>query len=146
MELPELNPLQWRENPVSIGCEPVFALSVVTAVLLMVGRLRNNDLRRLPVALRGGLAAMFMLTGVSHFDGMWAELVAIVPPALAGTRVADHPDRGGRTRRSDRPVVAATATAAAAGLSALLIGMFPANVYAAASGLETAYHQVVPAR
>ena len=118
----------------------MIALSDVTAVLLMVGRLRNNDLRRLPVALRGGLAAMFLLTGVSHHDGMWAELVAIVPPALPAPELlitlTGVAELAGAIGLLWRP----TATAAAAGLSALLIGMFPANVYAAASGLETAWY------
>jgi len=26
-----VNPLQWKENPVSIGCEPLIALAAVTA-------------------------------------------------------------------------------------------------------------------
>src|SRR5664279_43202 len=114
-------------------------------MLMIVGRLRNNGLRRLPVALRGGLTAMVLLTGASHFVGMRAELVAMVPPVLpapellitlTGVAVGD-----GAIGLLWRP----SATAASAGLSALLIGMFPANVYAALSGLETAwYDQVVP--
>ena len=39
-----MNPLQWKENPVSIGCEPLIAVAAVTAMLMIVGRLRNNGL------------------------------------------------------------------------------------------------------
>ena len=67
--------------------EPITALTAVTVVLLFVGRWRGNSLRRLPVALRGGLAAMFLLTGMSHFVGMRTELIAMVPPALPAPEV-----------------------------------------------------------
>gem|GEM_PF-369271 len=137
--------MQWKENPVSIGCEPLIALTAVTAMLMIVGRLRNNGLRRLPVALRGGLTAMVLLTGASHFVGMRAELVAMVPPVLPAPELlitlTGVAELAGAIGLPWRP----TATAASAGLSALLIGVFPANVYAALSGLETAwYEQVVP--
>ena len=76
---------------------------------------------------------------------MRAELVAMVPPALPAPELlitlTGVAELAGAIGLLWRP----TATAAAAGLSALLIGMFPANVYAAVSGLETAwYDQVAP--
>ena len=125
--------------------EPITALTAVTVVLLFVGRWRGNSLRRLPVALRGGLAAMFLLTGMSHFVGMRAELIAMVPPArpapevlITLTGVAELAGAAGLLWRP-------TVVPASAGLSALLIGMFPANIYAAVSGVETAwYDQLVP--
>ena len=77
---------------------------------------------------------MFLLTGVSHFIGMRAALVAMVPPALPApellitlTGVAELAGAAGLLWRP-------TVLPAAAGLSALLIGMFPANIYAAVSG------------
>lgn len=55
---------------------PALALIVVTLVLRLCGVPR---LRPWPVALRGGLAAMFTMTGVAHFVGMRTELVAMFP-------------------------------------------------------------------
>ena len=125
--------------------EPITALTAVTVVLLFVGRWRGNSLRRLSVALRGGLAAMFLLTGMSHFVGMRAELIAMVPPALPAPEVlitlTGVAELAGAAGLLWRPTV----VPASAGLSALLIGMFPANIYAAVSGVQTAwYDQVVP--
>jgi hypothetical protein len=62
--------------------EPLITLVAVTAVLLVAGALGVRALRPWPVALRGGLAAMFTLTGVVHFVWMREELIAMVPPAL----------------------------------------------------------------
>ena len=125
--------------------EPLIALTAVTATALIVGRLRNSALRRLPVALRFGLAAMFLLTGVSHFVGMRAVLIAMVPPVLPAPELLITLTGLAELAAAIGLLWRLTATAAEAGLSALLIGMFPANVYAAVSGLETAwYDQVVP--
>jgi uncharacterized membrane protein len=55
--------------------EPLIVLVAVTAVLAVA--------RRPPaVALRYGLAAMFLLTGGAHFIGMRAQLIAMVPTWL----------------------------------------------------------------
>ncbi len=101
---------------------PLIVLTIVTLVLLAAGAAGVRRLRPWPVAVRGGLTAMFILTGVSHFVGMRADLINMVPPALP------------------EPALLVTLTgvlelAGAAGLSALLVGMFPANVYAATADL-----------
>jgi uncharacterized membrane protein/quinol monooxygenase YgiN len=87
-----------------------------------------------PTALRGGLAAMFTLTGVTHFVALREDLIAMVPPALPApgllvtvTGLLQLAGAAGLLWR-------ATAHWAAAGLTGLLIAMFPANVYAALSG------------
>lgn len=111
--------------------EPLIALVGVTALLLIAGRLGVQALRPWPVALAGGLAAMFVLTGVAHFVGMREELIAMVPPALPApgllitvTGVLELAGAAGLLWSRTRPW-------AAAGLAALLVAMFPANVYAA---------------
>ena len=48
------------------------------AALLGRRRLRESA----PLALRAGLAVMFLVTGVSHFAGLRDDLVAMVPPVL----------------------------------------------------------------
>ena len=62
--------------------EPLIALVAVTLALLAAGAAGVSRFRPWPVALRGGLAAMFTLTGMAHFVGLRAELVAMVPPSL----------------------------------------------------------------
>jgi uncharacterized membrane protein len=90
-----------------------------------------------PVAVRGGLAAMFVLTGVMHFVGMRDQLIAMVPPALPApgllvtiTGVLELAGAAGL-------LLPRTAPWAAGGLSLLLVAMFPANVHAALAGTGT---------
>ena len=117
--------------------EPLIALVVVTAILFGLGRVGVRPLRRWPVPLRGGLAAMFVLTGVSHFVGMRAELIAYVPPILPEpallitiTGVLELAGAAGLLIRRTAPLAAGC-------LAALMIIMFPANLYAAFAGIAT---------
>ena len=110
---------------------PLIILVVVTFVLLVAGWFGVRWLRPWPVAVRGGLVAMFTATGLAHFVGMRAELVAMVPPALPApqllvtvTGVLELIGAAGLLWRR-------SAGLAAAGLGLMLIGMFPANVYKA---------------
>lgn len=115
--------------------EPLVALLAVTGGLRVAGALGVRRLRSWPVALRGGLAAMFVLTGVAHFVGMRAELVAMVPSALPApellvsiTGVLELAGAAGLLLRRTAPLAAAC-------LGGLLVAMFPANVYAALEGV-----------
>ncbi|WP_033443455.1 DoxX family protein [Saccharothrix sp. NRRL B-16314] len=108
---------------------PFVVLIVVSAALLLFRK-------HWSIALRGGLAAMFTLTAGAHFIGMREELIAMVPPAL--------PEPGLLVTVTGVLEFAGvvgllwwrTAPWAAAGLSALLVVMFPANVYAAEQGIS----------
>ncbi|WP_017591689.1 DoxX family protein [Nocardiopsis potens] len=117
--------------------EPLITLIAVTALLLAAGALGVRALRPWPVAVRGGLAAMFLLTGASHFIGMREELIAMVPPALPApgllVTVTGVLELAGAAALLSRR----TAPWAAVGLSALLVAMFPANVHAALNGAPT---------
>jgi uncharacterized membrane protein len=114
---------------------PLVVLVVVTVALRAVGAAGVRRLGSWPVALRGGLAAMFVVTGASHFVGMRAELISMVPPMLPQpgllVTVTGVLELAGAAGLLWRPTVAW----AAGGLSALLVAMFPANVYAALAGL-----------
>jgi uncharacterized membrane protein len=114
---------------------PLVVLVVVTVVLRAAGAAGVRWLRSWPVALRGGLAAMFVVTGTSHFVGMREDLISMVPPALPApgllvtiTGVLELAGAAGLLWQR-------TAPWAAGGLAALLVVMFPANVYAALAGL-----------
>jgi uncharacterized membrane protein len=116
---------------------PLIVFVVVTLALLAAGAAGVGRLRPWPVALRGGLAALFLTTGVAHFVGMRAELISMVPPALPEpgllitiTGVLELAGAAGL-------LLARTAPWAAGGLAALLVAMYPANVHAALQGIAT---------
>lgn len=129
--------------------EPLITLLAVTAILRILGALgvrRPDRFRRLrplahvPTALRGGLAAMFVLTGTAHFVGMRESLVAMVPdwvpdPGLAVTLtgIAELAGAVGL-------LIPRLALPAAIGLTLLLVGVFPANVNLALSGGDLPVH------
>ncbi len=116
-----------------------FVVLVVVSLLLLILR------RHWSFALRCGLAAMFLVTGISHFVGMRDELIAMVPPALPapGLLVAVT----GLLELAGAIGLLWTRTApwAAAGLGVLLVVMFPANVHAAQRGLSPSFgDQLLP--
>ena len=81
---------------------PLVALVAVTAILLAAGTAGVRRLRPWPVAIRGGLAAMFVLTGVAHFVGLREEMVAMVPPGLPAPESPRHDHRGAGAGRGGR--------------------------------------------
>ncbi|MBZ2194861.1 DoxX family protein [Occultella gossypii] len=114
--------------------EPVIVLVGVTGLLLALGRVGVRPLRTPAIALRGGLAAMFLLTGGSHFIGMRPEMIAMVPdwvpaPELVVTLTGLAEIAGAIGLLWSR-----TVAAAATCLTLLLVVMFPANVHLALSG------------
>ena len=123
--------------------EPFIALVLVTLAVRGAGALGVARLASWPVALRGGLAAMFLMTGAAHFVGMRAELIAMVPPSLPApgllVTVTGLLEIAGAVGLLLRP----TARTSAGCLSALLVVMFPANVYAAVTGLATDWWDAV---
>ena len=104
---------------------------IVQAIATLLARLKY----RWRDAARIGLAAMFLFTGGSHFSSLARDMAAMIPPPLTGslwviylTGVLECAGAVGLlTRRWRRP--------AALGLVALLVGLLPANVYAAVSGV-----------
>ena len=114
---------------------PLITLLTVTLLLRVSGAAGIRPLRSWHTSLRGGLAAMFTLTGTAHFNGMREDLIAMVPPALPHpellvtlTGVLELLAAAGLLHRR-------TAPWSAGGLTLLLIAMFPANVYASLAGL-----------
>jgi uncharacterized membrane protein len=125
--------------------EPLIVLVVVTLVLLAAGATGVRWLQPWPVALRGGLAAMFALTGMAHFVGMRAELISMVPPSLPAPGLLVTVTGVLELAGAVGLLWTRTSPWAAGGLSALLVSIFPANVYAALEGLtSTAGDELVP--
>jgi uncharacterized membrane protein len=86
-------------------------------------------------AVRVGLGIMFLFTAASHFSGLKHDLAAMIPPPLTGelwviyvTGVLEIAGAIGLMTRRARKW-------AAWGLTAMLVGLFPANVYAAMAGV-----------
>ena len=114
---------------------PLLVLISTTGVVFLISAATSRSLHgHWITALRGGLAAMFAMTGTTHFVVLRDDLIAMVPPALPypGTlvTVTGLLELAGAVGLLWRP----TASWSAVGLAALLIAMFPANVYAALSG------------
>lgn len=101
---------------------PLIVLTVVTLVVAVFRR---------PLALRAGLAAMFTVTGVAHFVGMRQTLIDMVPPALPAPELLVTATGILELAGAAGLLIARTAPWAAAGLSLMLIAMFPANVHLA---------------
>lgn len=123
---------------------PFIALVVVTSVLLLVGRFGVAAVGSLPVALRGGLAFMFVLTGGAHFIGLREELIAMVPPWLPAPGLLVTVTGVLELLGAAGLLWSRTAGWAAAGLTAMLVAMFPANVHKALSGPVPWDDQLVP--
>ncbi|MFI7583005.1 DoxX family protein [Kocuria sp. M1N1S27] len=116
----------------------VFLTATLTAlgVAALLGRRRLRE--AVPLALRGGLAVMFLVTGVSHFAGLRQDLVAMVPPVLPYPELLVTVTGVLELAGAIGLLLPRTAAWAAAGLALLMVAMFPANVYAATAGLTLA--------
>jgi uncharacterized membrane protein len=83
-------------------------------------------------ALAVGLAAMFVLTGFSHFAlPLRRDLIAIVPPRLPAPGLLVTITGLLELLGAAGLLIPATRVAAAICLGVLMLAMFPANVYAA---------------
>ncbi|WP_448613243.1 DoxX family protein [Modestobacter sp. URMC 112] len=114
---------------------PLYVLIGATGAVLLGAAATTRSLTgHWTTALRGGLAAMFTLTGITHFVLLRDDLVAMVPPALPApgllVTVTGVLELAGAAGLLWRP----TARWSAAGLAGLLVAVFPANVHAALSG------------
>jgi uncharacterized membrane protein len=114
--------------------QPLIVLVGVTGLLLVIGRVGVRPPRRLPAALRGGLAAMFLLTGGAHFVGMRLELIAMVPDWVPAAELVVTLTGLAEIAGAIGLLWSRTVFAASTCLTLLLVVMFPANVHLALSG------------
>ncbi|GAA3273364.1 DoxX family protein [Streptomyces lavendulae] len=123
---------------------PVIVLVVGWILARLAGLLGLSALDGWQPALCVALALMFTLTGVAHFTGRRAEMIAMVPPALprpdllvTATGLLELAGAVGLLIPATRPL-------AAIALTVLLLAMFPANVHAARSELTLDGKPVMP--
>ncbi|MFL1376375.1 MULTISPECIES: DoxX family protein [unclassified Nocardiopsis] len=123
---------------------PLIALLGGTALLWLLG-LTGVEALDWQTSLRGGLALMFVLTGVVHFLPSWRrDFAAMIPEALPFpyllVTVTGVLELAGAAALLFPP----TAPYAAIGLALLLLAMFPANVSAARRGVTLAGKPATP--
>lgn len=125
---------------------PLLVLVGIAALLLaVVAVVPGWSVRRQwPATIRFGLAAMFTVTGVTHFAFLREDLIAMVPPTLPAPALLVTVTGVLELLGAVGLLWHRTAGWAAAGLAALLVAMFPANVYAALAGVELAGEPATP--
>ena len=86
------------------------------------------------ISVRVGLAIMFVFTGLAHFTRTRVDLVRMVPPQLPNPAMLVTVTGIAELAGAIGLLVRALAPSAAYALMALLIAMFPANLYASKIG------------
>ncbi|GAA2153661.1 MULTISPECIES: DoxX family protein [Glycomyces] len=119
--------------------EPLIAFAATTLVLRLLGRVKIDRFNAWRPALRGGLTALFLTTGVVHFVPEYRDsMIAMIPPGLpwpaALVAVTGVLELAGAVGLWVRPFKRAAAVC----LTLLMLAMFPANVYASLNGIEFA--------
>jgi uncharacterized membrane protein len=110
---------------------PLITLLVGSIVARIVGWFGAGYVNSWTAAIAVGLAAMFVLTGVAHFaPAMRRDLIAIVPPRLPAPGLLVTVTGVLELLGAAGLLLPVTRVAAAVCLLALMLAMFPANVYA----------------
>ncbi|HWS93599.1 MAG TPA: DoxX family protein [Mycobacterium sp.] len=110
---------------------PLITLLVGTITARSIGWLGVGYVNSWTAALAVGLAAMFVLTGFSHFAlPLRRDLIAIVPPRLPAPGLLVTITGLLELLGAVGLLLPVTRVAAAVCLAVLMLAMFPANVYA----------------
>ncbi|BAX95786.1 hypothetical protein MSTE_00444 [Mycobacteroides stephanolepidis] len=111
---------------------PLIALLAGTLLARLAGAQGLALVGSWPAAVGVGLAAMFTLTGIAHFvPKMRDAMIAIVPPRIPAPGFLVALTGVLELLGAIGVLIPSTRVMAAACLGALLVVMFPANVYAA---------------
>ena len=114
---------------------PFLVLLTATLILRAIGAAGVAVLGSWIICLRGGLAAMFLLTASAHWGKRRPDLIRMVPAAFPRPDLIVTITGLCELLGAAGLLLPATAGAAAACLMALLLAMFPANVRAARHNL-----------
>ena len=123
---------------------PLIALTAGFLFARLAGALGVDALDGWHPSLRVGLALMFVLTGLAHFGGRRAGLVAMVPPTLPRPHLLVTVTGVLEIAGAAGLLLPATARLAAGCLALLMLAMFPANVHAARRGVPLAGRPATP--
>jgi len=104
---------------------------IVQVVVTLVARLAVPWRR----AIRIGLVALFLFTGASHFSSLKHDLAAMIPPPLTGQLWLIYVTGVLEIAGAIGLLVPTLRRTAAWSLALMLVGLFPANVYAALAGV-----------
>ena len=95
-------------------------------------------------AARIGLAIMFFFTAGSHFSSLKYDLAAMIPPPLTGALWMVYLTGVLEATGALGLLIPSLRRPAAWGLAALLVALFPANVYAALAGVTLGGNAATP--
>ncbi len=93
---------------------------------------------------RIGLAVMFLFTAASHFSSLKYDLAAMIPPPLTGALWVIYLTGLLEAAGAIGLLVPKLRRPAAWGLVALLVALFPANIYAAVTGVTLGGEAATP--
>jgi uncharacterized membrane protein len=114
---------------------PFIVLVTSFVVLRLLGLFGVAPLASWVASLRGALALMFLLTASAHWGARRPDLVRMVPPGFPDPELLVTLTGVAEILGAIGLLVPSTAPWAAAGLAALLVAIFPANVHAARQAL-----------
>jgi uncharacterized membrane protein len=123
---------------------PFLVLVGAFVVLRVLGFAGVAVLQSWVVCLRGALAAMFLLTASAHWGRRRPDLVRMVPPVFRYPELLVTLTGLAEIAGAIGLLIPRVAPWAAAGLAALLLAMFPANVRAAREGLSIGGRAATP--
>jgi uncharacterized membrane protein len=114
---------------------PLIVLIVVTLLARCAGQLGVAALRNWAAAVRVGVAVMLCFTAAAHFNSMRADLIRMVPPAVPNPEFMVTFTGVCEILGAIGLLVPQTRRAAAVGLMLLFVGVLPANIHAALTGV-----------
>ena len=117
---------------------PLIVLVIGILISRAVGMLGVEWLESWKICTRVGFSAMFLFTGVAHFNRMRGDLVRMVPPIFRRPETMVTITGLAELAGAAGLIVNATSKLAAYGLMLLMTLMLPANIYAARTGLTIA--------
>ena len=113
---------------------PFYVMIAGIAAARIVGAIGWPALDNWQMAVRVGLAIMFVFTGVAHFTRTRGDLIRMVPPQLPHPALLVTVTGVAELAGAVGLLIPRLAPWAGYALIALLIAMFPANVYASRIG------------
>ena len=113
---------------------PFYVMIAGIAAARIVGAISWSALDNWQMAVRAGLAIMFVVTGVAHFTRTRVDLIRMVPPQLPHPALLVTVTGVAELAGAIGLLIPRLAPWAGYALIALLIAMFPANLYASQIG------------